>query len=124
MYAPIHGKIHQDNRGDIKLAKREVIEIIERYAEALKSKGIRFSKIILFGSYASDTPRRDSDIDIAVISGDFGEDRFKERVLLSKVAYYVDVRIEPHPISLKDFKEDTWQTLIHEIKSNGIEIAA
>lgn len=106
------------------MAKGEVIEIIKRYAEALKTKGIYFHKIILFGSYASDTPGRDSDIDIAVVSRDFGKDRFKERVLLSKIAYYVDVRIEPHPVSLKDFKEDTWQVLLHEIKSKGIEIAA
>ena len=124
MHISIHEKIHQDNRGDTKLAKGEVIEIIKRYAEALKTNGIYFYKIILFGSYASGTPRRDSDIDIAVVSGDFGKDRFKERVLLSKIAYYVDARIEPHPVSLKDFKEDTWQALLHEIKSKGIEIAA
>jgi predicted nucleotidyltransferase len=90
----------------------------------LKAKEVSFYKIILFGSYASGTPRRDSDIDIAVVSGDFGKDRFKERVLLSKIAYYVDVRIEPHPVSLKDFKEDTWQVLLYELKSKGIEIAA
>ncbi len=86
--------------------------------------GVNFRKIILFGSYAADSPRKDSDIDIAVVSGDFGKDRFEERVLLSKIAYYVDARIEPHPVSLKDFTEDTWQTLLHEIKSKGIEIAA
>ena len=106
------------------MAREEVIEIIKRYAAALKEKGINFRKIILFGSYAAGSQRRDSDIDIAVVSRDFGEDRFKERVLLSKIAYYVDARIEPHPVSLKDFTEDTWQTLLHEIKSKGIEIAA
>ncbi len=81
-------------------------------------------KIILFGSYAHGNPRRESDIDIAVVSGDFGKDRFNERVLLSKIAYYVDARIEPHPVSLKDFTGDTWQVLLHEIKSKGIEVAA
>jgi predicted nucleotidyltransferase len=106
------------------LVKREVIEIIKRYAEALKAKGIKVYKIVLFGSYAAGTTRRDSDIDIAVVSGDFGKDRFKERVLLSKIAYYVDVRIEPHPVGLEDFMEDTRQILVHEIKSKGIEIAA
>jgi len=106
------------------LAKEEVIEIIKRYAEALKEKGVNFRKIILFGSYAAGRQRRDSDIDIAVVSGDFGKDRFEERVLLSKIAYYVDARIEPHPVGLEDFNEETWQTLLHEIKSKGIEIAA
>lgn len=105
-------------------SREEVIEIIKRYAEALKEKGVNFRKIILFGSYAAGRQRRDSDIDIAVVSGDFGKDRFEEGVLLSKIAYYVDARIEPHPVGLEDFNEETWQTLLHEIKSKGIEIAA
>ncbi|HLP59239.1 MAG TPA: nucleotidyltransferase domain-containing protein [Candidatus Deferrimicrobium sp.] len=110
--------------GDIKLAKREIIDIIRKYGEKLKEQGINFQKIILFGSYAANTERRDSDIDIAVVSEDFGKDRFKERVVLTKIAYYIDARIEPHPVNLKEFINDSWKTIIHEIKSKGIEIAA
>jgi len=107
-----------------KQAKREIIEIIRKYGERLKEQGINFQKIILFGSYAANAENRDSDIDIAVVSQDFGKDRFKERVMLTKIAYYVDVRIEPHPVNLKEFTRNSWQTIIHEIKSKGIEIAA
>ncbi len=106
------------------MAKEEIIKIIKKYAEKLREKGVNFQKIILFGSYAANRETRDSDIDVAVVSENFGKDRFDERVLLSKIAYYVDARIEPHPVSLKDFTEDTWQTIIHEIKSKGTEIAA
>jgi len=106
------------------LVREEIIEIIRKYAEALKTTGISFSKIILFGSYAAGNPGKDSDIDIAVVSDNFGQDRFKERVLLSKIAYYIDARIEPHPLSLTDFMEETWQTIVYEIKSKGIEVAA
>jgi predicted nucleotidyltransferase len=107
-----------------KLDKDDIIEIIKTYAARLKEKGIHFQKIILFGSYANNTQRKDSDIDIAVVSDKFGEDRFEERVMLTKIAYYVDAHIEPHPVSLKEYSEDNWQALIHEIKSKGIEIAA
>lgn len=106
------------------MAKREVIEIIRKYGEKLKEQGINFQKLILFGSYAANAAHRDSDIDIAVVSRDFGKDRFKERVLLTTIAYYVDVRIEPYPVNLKEFSTNSWQTIIHEIKSKGIEIAA
>ena len=106
------------------MAKREVIEIIKRYGERLKEQGINFQKIILFGSYAANAENRDSDIDIAVVSQDFGKDRFKERVMLTKIAFYVDARIEPHPVNLKEFTGNSWQTIIHEIKSKGIEVAA
>ena len=104
--------------------KDEIIEIIKTYAARLKEKDINFQKIILFGSYANNTQRKDSDIDIAVVSEEFGEDRFEERAMLTKIAYYVDAHIEPHPINLKEYIDDNWQTLIHEIKSKGIEIAA
>jgi predicted nucleotidyltransferase len=124
MHPGIHGEIHESNRGDVKLAKEEIVKIIKKYAEKLREKGVNFQKIILFGSYAANRENQDSDIDVAVISETFGKDRFDERVLLSKIAYYVDARIEPHPINLKDFTEDTWQTIIHEIKSKGTEIAA
>lgn len=106
------------------MVREEIIEIIRKYADALKAKGIGFYKIILFGSYAAGNPGKDSDIDIAVVSDSFGQDRFKERVLLSKIAYYIDARIEPHPLSIKDFMEETWQTIVYEIKSKGIEVAA
>lgn len=106
------------------MARDEIIEIIKQFAQKLKAKGIRFQKIILFGSYAQDRARVDSDIDIAVISEDFGVDRFEERVLLTKIAYYVDARIEPHPVSLSEYTVEDWQTFVHEIKTKGIEIAA
>ncbi|MCK4763981.1 MAG: nucleotidyltransferase domain-containing protein [Candidatus Aminicenantes bacterium] len=106
------------------MANREIIKIIQKYAQKLREKGVNFQKIILFGSYAANRENRDSDIDVAVVSENFGKDRFDERVLLSKIAYYVDARIEPHPVSLKDFTEDTWQAIIHEIKVKGTEIAA
>lgn len=105
------------------MARDEIKKIIKKYAERLLEKGVNFQRIILFGSYAANTETRNSDIDVAVVSEDFGKDRFEERVLLSKIAYYVDARIEPHPVSLKDFTEESWQTIIHEIKLKGTEIA-
>jgi len=106
------------------MVKREVIDIIQEYGKNLKEKGIDFQKLILFGSYASNTETPTSDIDIAVISRDFGNDRFEERAKLTEIAYYIDSRIEPHPVSLNDFTEDDLQMIVHEIKSNGVEIAA
>ncbi len=106
------------------MANREIVNIVKRYIEKLREKNISFHKIILFGSSATDNDREDSDIDIAVISEDFGQDRFEVRVKLTKIAFEVDARLEPHPINLKEFAEETWKTLIHEIRRKGVEIAA
>ena len=46
----------------------EVKKIIENYAQVLRDNGFLFSNIYLFGSYASGKAKKDSDIDVAVIS--------------------------------------------------------
>ena len=38
-----------------------------------------------------------SDLDIAVVSPDFGKDRFEEGKLLRRIAWRIDPRIEPIP---------------------------
>lgn len=106
------------------LVKRKIIDIIRSYGERLRKKRISLHKLILFGSYAANAERLDSDIGIAIVSGAFSIDRFHARAMLIKIAFYVDARIEPYPISLQAFNENNWQTIIREIKSKGIEIAA
>ena len=51
-----------------------------------------------------------------------GKDRFEEGKILLRMAWRVDPRIEPIPISSESYKNDTWVPLIYEIKKKGIEI--
>ena len=106
------------------MAKKPVIGVIKKFASALTEKGIRVDKIILYGSYARGKARPDSDIDVAVISRDFGKDRTDEGMLLFRIAGEVDARIEPVPISLESYKNDTWIPLIYEIRTKGKELKA
>ena len=106
------------------MAKKSLVKIIKRFALALIEKGITVDKIILYGSHASGKARPDSDIDVAVVSRDFGKDRTEEGMLLFRIAGEIDVRLEPVPISLKSYKNDTWVPLIYEIRKNGLELKA
>ena len=54
----------------------QIIEIIIKYVRELESHNIPVQEVILFGSYAGKNPRSGSDIDLAVISEVFTEDRF------------------------------------------------
>jgi len=39
--------------------------------------------------------------------------------MLFRIAGEVDVRIEPVPISLESYENDTWIPLIYEVRKNG-----
>ena len=106
--------------GQATLNKKE-INLINRYARLLKQKGIKVSKIILFGSHAKGMAKPDSDIDIAVISSQFGRDNLKEMMLLRKLALEIDSHIEPLPFTPQDL-DDRYSTLTQEIKKYGVLI--
>lgn len=104
------------------MVNREIEQVISRFIKTLSAKGVHIEKVILYGSFASGKSHEGSDIDIAVISPDFGKDRFEEGKSLHQIAWRVDPRIEPVPISSKAYNTDTWLPLIHELHAKGIEI--
>jgi predicted nucleotidyltransferase len=104
------------------MAKREAVKSIKKFIKALKQKGITVDRVILYGSYAKGKTRPDSDIDVAVISKNFGKDQVEEGMTLFRVAGKIDPRLEPIPISSESYQNDTWVPLIYEIKEKGIEL--
>jgi len=75
--------------------------------------------VYLFGSYARNTFREESDIDVALVMKNV-EDVFQTQVDLMKLRRTVDLRLEPHPIDEKDFTESN--PLASEILKYGREI--
>lgn len=104
------------------MVESTVIKIIERFVGALERDGIKVDKVILYGSYNRGTQREDSDIDIAIISRDFGKDRVEEGMRLFRIAGSIDPRIEPVPVSLESYEKDTWVPLIYEIRAKGVDV--
>jgi len=100
----------------------EISEIISRFVHILTTNGIRVEKAILYGSYATGRVHSGSDLDLAIVSPDFGKDRFEEGKMLHRLAWRIDPRIEPIPISSASYENNTWIPLIYEIRQKGIEI--
>lgn len=96
------------------------IESIVRKFIALLEKDKRISKIFLYGSHAKGLATKWSDIDVAVVSPDFSDDLFEERVRLMILGLGIDERIEPSPFRPEDFNEN--DPLVSEISQSGIEI--
>ncbi len=102
--------------------KNQAIKIIKKFVNAVKKEGISVDRIILYGSYARGRIRADSDIDVAVISRNFGKDRVEEGMKLFRIAGEIDSRLEPVPISVQAFENDTWIPLIYEIREKGVTL--
>jgi len=80
----------------------------------------RVDSAYLFGSHAKGTPDRWSDIDLAVVSPDFSEDLFEERLILMHIASEIDDRIEPKPFRPDNF--NPIDPLVHEIQKHGVKL--
>ena len=102
--------------------KNQALKIIEKFVKRLRQEGISVDRVILYGSYAAEKGRGDSDIDVAIVSRDFGKDRVEEGMALYRIAGKVDTRLEPVPISVEAYENDTWLPLIYEIKTKGLEL--
>lgn len=76
--------------------KAEVIERVKQYAAVL-SQELPVKQVILFGSYVSGTPHRDSDIDVAVVMHDVAtEDYLAVLKRICALRTQIDPLIEPH----------------------------
>lgn len=97
--------------------KAEVILKLKKY-KSLLLKEMVFEKMILFGSYAKETQREDSDVDVAIIVDKIQGDYFSTIPLLWRVRREIDDRIEPVILE----KSNDQSGFLKEIIENGIMI--
>lgn len=100
----------------------DALALTKTYIQQLKTQGISIAQAYLFGSYAKGKVWEGSDIDVCVVSSNFGKDYFSEKRLLNKIALRIDSRIEPVPYTPNDFV-NKYDALADEIKRFGIKIA-
>src|SRR3989344_7596902 len=107
------------SKGVIHMAGKKILNInivskINHYREILKKEGIRIEQIILFGSYAKGRAKKWSDIDLSILSREFGKNSHDELIKLLNLRDDFSVDIEPHPFHPNDLLEK-WDPLAHEI---------
>lgn len=91
------------------------------YASILNKNGINVYALYLFGSRIKGTNTKYSDLNTCVVSKDFGKDKIEDTANLYFYTKDATPLIEPHPLSLKDFKDKS-NDFAQEIQKTGIRI--
>lgn len=77
-----------------------IIRTINTFLRSVANVKPDLNSAFLFGSYAKNLQREDSDIDIALVFDNLDDsNRFNTQVQLMLIASDIDSRIEAHPIS-------------------------
>ncbi len=101
------------------VTKSVAIETAKTFVEACMQKGLSLEKAFLFGSYARNNQHEGSDIDILLVSNQFGGNRLKNLDLFYEVNIQYP-QIEVHPYSSQKFNTDN--AFLKEILKGSIEI--
>ena len=97
-----------------------VMDNVRLFLDKLRTNGMVIRKAYIFGSYVSGKADKWSDIDIAVVSPQIGNDRFEERVRLTEIAISVDDRLEPLPFNQDTFSDD--DPFVRKIINQGLAV--
>lgn len=97
----------------------DVIASVERFL-AVVGQRLRIDAAYVYGSQVGGSARPWSDIDVAVISADFSDDLFQERLALMQWAAAIDDRIEPQPFTPDRFGPN--DPLASEISHRGVRL--
>ena len=86
--------------------KKAVIEIVNRFHQEIEARGIKPLKVILYGSYADETNRKGSDIDIVVISEDFTGMGYWEQIdIMADVIFETFAPIEAVALTPEEWEQ-------------------
>jgi predicted nucleotidyltransferase len=109
------------------MADPGIVEIVRRYLAALPRVGIHPTMGIVFGSHARGQAGEWSDIDLLVVAPEFDEPRpipVKSAARLWAIAREIDVRIEPLPCGVKEWKEPHVRQIVDVAAREGQRVAA
>ena len=100
---------------------KKVIQGVEEYVASLRSDKLPIKSVYVFGSYAKGEQRKDSDVDVAIISPKFKNSWQALQYLWKNRPSNLNIPIEPMGFNPTDFKSK-YSSLINEIKTYGVKV--
>lgn len=108
------------NKGDISMVKKEDLILLKKFTTAL-SQQVKIDKIWLFGSSIHNKQKKNSDIDIAIVSEAFKKmNSFERLVYLGKIAWKTKAtKIEALGFTPQEMNAPSKLSFAWEIKKTG-----
>lgn len=98
-----------------------VIDRVETLARRLLASGLDVRRVYLYGSRLDADPPPGADIDVAVISPEFGHNYMEEATRLLRIAGEIDLDFDAKPYSLAELQGVVPGTFLHdEVITKGI----
>jgi len=92
------------------MVKSKVVDAIGFFERCLKDKGVKVSKIILFGSQIGGKTTKESDVDIVIISDDFQGKNIFERARLTKEAEIMTLKKFMMPLDIVTLTSEEFES--------------
>jgi len=104
-------------------AGSQIKEIVAEYTQTLKTLGVNVERVILYGSYALGNERKDSDIDLVIISKDFQKMNLRERLeVLGIAAARIMKPIEAKGYTPEELEATQEASFLKEVLEIGVSI--
>ena len=102
------------------MASKAIIKDIRNFAQQVVDCGVSLRKVILFGSYSSNTQNKNSDIDVALVADEFTGVPSEDVKLFLKALrnYYI---VQPQTFNPSQFSAKT-DPFVETIIRTGIEV--
>jgi predicted nucleotidyltransferase len=104
------------------MATNEVIKLLKKYLQLVRSEGIPVNKAYLYGSYARNQATDISDIDLLIVSENSFENDDMTIGKIWSLTRKVSTKIEPYLVGNERFNNDSNSPLIQIVKAEGIVI--
>ncbi len=105
------------------MSKKSIEQIKNEIHNFAKKKNVLINKIILFGSEVNGISKKDSDIDLMLISNDFDGKSYAERIKKLLGLNRSLVKLTNKPIDILYYSSSEWNEsssyMIQEAKLNG-----
>jgi len=90
------------------MVKKTTIKLGKTLQQLLRQRGITVKKIVVFGSYTRGEEKKDSDVDIIIVSPDFRNKDIFEKVELTSGIHRALVKRVKKPVDIMYYSDIEW----------------